>query len=105
MPTERTAVGTVADFPEDTMKPVQIDDREVLIIRQHGRFYALPNQCTHARYPLHDGELLDGKIKCQYHGATFDLETGRPTLPAVKRITLYSVSVEDETVYVQLTSH
>jgi 3-phenylpropionate/trans-cinnamate dioxygenase ferredoxin subunit len=105
MPNERTEIGKVTDFPENSMIPVDIAGREILIIHQNGTFYALPNQCTHAKFPLHDGELLEGKVKCQYHGATYDLQTGRPTLPAVKKIALYTVTVENTTVYVNLEQH
>jgi 3-phenylpropionate/trans-cinnamate dioxygenase ferredoxin component len=95
MPIERTEVGKVTDFPENSMTPVDILGREILI----------PNECTHAKFPLHDGELLEGRVKCQYHGATYDLQTGRPTLPAVKKIALYTVTVENTTVYVNLEQH
>jgi 3-phenylpropionate/trans-cinnamate dioxygenase ferredoxin component len=105
MPIERTEVGKVTDFPENSMTPVDIAGREILIIHQNDTFYALPNECTHAKFPLHDGELLEGRVKCQYHGATYDLQTGRPTLPAVKKIALYTVTVENTTVYVNLEQH
>lgn len=104
MASERLTVGQVSDFAEGTMTPIEVSGRELLIVRQNGRFYALPDRCTHARYPLHDGELLEGKVKCHYHGATFDLQSGRPTLPAVKPIACYRVIVEDETVYVDLSA-
>lgn len=98
----RVAVGPVAEFPEGEMRPVTVGDREVLVIHQGGRFYAVPDRCTHAKYPLHDGELLDGAVKCIHHGATFDLETGRPTLPAVKKLQLFDTTVEEGVLYVRL---
>lgn len=84
------------------MQAVTVADQDFLIVHQEGQFYALPNQCTHARFPLEDGELLEGKVKCQYHGASFDLETGKPSLPAVKKIKLYTTKVEDDKVFVLL---
>jgi 3-phenylpropionate/trans-cinnamate dioxygenase ferredoxin subunit len=74
----------------------------VIVIRQGGEFFALPDRCTHQRYPLNDGELLEGKIRCVHHGATFDLHTGRPTLPAVVKIRLYQVDVVDGRVLVSV---
>jgi 3-phenylpropionate/trans-cinnamate dioxygenase ferredoxin subunit len=64
--------------------------------------YAVPDRCSHAKYPLHDGELLDGKIKCSHHGATFDLQTGRPTMPAVKKLRLFDAEIQDDRVVVTL---
>ena len=93
-------VGAVDDFAEDSIIPRLAGEQEVVVIRQDGKFYALPDRCTHAKYPLHDGELQDGALKCTYHGATFDLETGRATLPAVKKIQLFDVAVKGGRVYV-----
>jgi len=95
-------VGPVEAFAEDSITPFELGDAEVIVIRQGGAFYALPDRCTHARFPLHDGELLEGKIQCAHHGATFDLETGRPTLPAIKKIQLFTADVVDGRVQVTL---
>jgi 3-phenylpropionate/trans-cinnamate dioxygenase ferredoxin component len=98
----RTDVGAVDDFPEDGITAIQLDGHDVVVIRQGGAFFALPDRCTHARYPLNDAELLDGKIKCAHHGATFELSTGKATLPAVKKIRLYEVEVVDGRVMVAM---
>ncbi|MDZ7799916.1 MAG: Rieske 2Fe-2S domain-containing protein [Trueperaceae bacterium] len=103
-PETRHAVGSVDDFPEEGITPVTVEGREVVVVRHEGRFYALPDRCTHQKYPLHDGEVLPGKIKCIHHGATFDLNTGKPTMPAVKKIELFDAEVEDGTVYVRVQS-
>lgn len=95
-------VGAVEDFAEGTLTRVTIRDQDVVVVRQDGEFFAVPDRCTHARYPLHDGELLPGKIKCVHHGATFDLRTGRPTLPAVKKLRLFDATVADGRVVVRL---
>lgn len=95
-------VGPAEAFAEDSITPLELGDTDVVVIRQGGAFYALPDRCTHARFPLHDGELLEGKIQCAHHGATFDLETGRPTLPAIKKIQLFTVEVVDGRVQVTL---
>lgn len=95
-------VGAVDDFPDDTITALTLGDADVVLIRQGGAFFALPDRCTHARFPLHDGVLLDGKIQCAHHGATFDLHTGRPTLPAIKKIQLFTAETVDGRVRVTL---
>jgi len=102
MTEERFELGSTSDFPEDSMKAVEIGGQDVLIVHQEGQFYALPNQCTHAKFPLDDGELMDGKVKCQYHGATYSLETGAAGFPAVKKIRLFTTAVENDTLFVTL---
>ncbi len=98
----RADVGAVADYPNDGITALEVEGRAIVLIRQGEEFFALPDRCTHARYPLSDAELLEGKVKCAHHGATFDLHSGKPTLPAVKKIRLYEVEVRDGRVLVSV---
>jgi len=90
--TEAVDVGASEEFPEGSITARTVGDTDVVVIRQGGELFVLPDRCTHQRYPLNDGELLDGKIKCVHHGATFDLHSGRATLPAVKKIQLFTAA-------------
>ena len=90
-----TDVGAVTDFPDDSMHALTVGGEEILLVHQDGQFYALPDRCTHKDYPLHDGELLDGAVKCSWHGAKFNLATGKPTIPAIKKIRLYQMHIEN----------
>jgi nitrite reductase/ring-hydroxylating ferredoxin subunit/uncharacterized membrane protein len=38
---------------------------------------ALADQCSHLGGPLHEGDLVDGCVRCPWHGSTFRLEDGR----------------------------
>ena len=99
---ERFNVGKTSDFADNAMTTVDVAGEDILLVQQGGVFYALPNRCTHAKFPLDDGELLDGKVKCQYHGASYDLKTGKATMPAIKKIRLFTVEVEAGDVFVTL---
>ncbi len=96
----RFPAGKTSDFAEDSITAVELGGQELVIIRQGGEFFALPDRCTHERYPLHDGELLDGKVKCIKHGATFDLRSGRATMPAIKKIRIFDTLVEGDELFV-----
>ena len=96
----RHDVGAETEFAEGSITKVTVQDRDLVIVKQDGRVYAMPDRCTHAKYPLHDGELEPGKIKCIHHGATFDLESGKPTMPAFKKLELFGATVEDGRVFV-----
>lgn len=101
--TENTVdVGAVSDFPENTMHPLEVAGEAVLLVHQGGQFYALADRCTHREYPLHTGELLDGAVRCEWHGAKFNLETGKATIPAIKKVRLYRARVADDRVLVSL---
>jgi 3-phenylpropionate/trans-cinnamate dioxygenase ferredoxin component len=98
----RERVGATSAFAEESLTALTVAGQEIVLVRHRGRFYAVPDMCTHARFPLHDGSLDEGRIVCCHHGARFDLETGRPTLPAVKPLARYPVDVDGDDVYVTL---
>jgi glycine/D-amino acid oxidase-like deaminating enzyme/nitrite reductase/ring-hydroxylating ferredoxin subunit/DMSO/TMAO reductase YedYZ heme-binding membrane subunit len=69
------------------MKPV--DDRQIVVFKVGGKYYALDNACTHQGGSLCDGTLEDGVIQCPLHGAKFEVATGDvkgpPATRAVKK--------------------
>jgi 3-phenylpropionate/trans-cinnamate dioxygenase ferredoxin component len=69
-------------------------------------FYAIGDQCSHENYSLAEGDVFtdECEIECWKHGSTFDLRTGEPqSLPAVKPVPTYAVTVEDGDVKVVIS--
>src|SRR5262245_20616723 len=52
-------------------------DRPILVIYDRGRVFALDNLCPHWNLSLASGSVKDGILTCPWHGARFDLESGR----------------------------
>jgi nitrite reductase/ring-hydroxylating ferredoxin subunit len=98
----RERVGAAGEFGEESLSARSVAGQDIVVVRHGGRFYAVPDRCTHARFPLHDGSLEEGKIVCCHHGARFDLQTGRATLPAIKPLARYEVVVEGDDVFVSV---
>ena len=66
--------------------------------------YALKDNCSHKDFPLSAGELDDGQLECAWHGARFDVESGKALrIPAVKPVKTYEVAIEDGDVWVKLS--
>ncbi|MCC7015152.1 MAG: Rieske 2Fe-2S domain-containing protein [Planctomycetes bacterium] len=42
-----------------------------------GRLYALDDACPHSGGPLSEGQVQEGTLTCPWHGARFDLASGR----------------------------
>ena len=62
-----------------TGKPigVKIANRDVVLIRDRGKAYALHDRCPHRGVPLSCGnQQFAGTVSCPYHGWTFDLASG-----------------------------
>jgi 3-phenylpropionate/trans-cinnamate dioxygenase ferredoxin subunit len=71
----------------------------------NGTFHAIEDRCSHDDGPLAEGEFDAGActVECPRHGSLFDLTTGRPkTLPAYVPVETFSVTVEDETIHLEV---
>jgi 3-phenylpropionate/trans-cinnamate dioxygenase ferredoxin component len=99
--------GKLEEFPIGAQKSLEFGDDDVLVLRSLSGFWAIEDRCSHNDSPLRDSELeeRDEKspvIKCLWHGAKFDLETGKAlSLPAVKAVKTYTVTLEGEEVWVE----
>ena len=49
---------------------------KVLLIKQNGVFSAIGSKCTHYAAPLVKGCLGQGRVRCPWHGACFNIKTG-----------------------------
>lgn len=65
-----------SSLKEETLQPVDIEGKEVLLIKKDGQIYAFSNTCPHARCPLDRGVLEGHELKCICHGRRFDIRTG-----------------------------
>ena len=88
---------------ENSCKLVEVEGREIALIRSGDEYYALDNTCTHRGGPLAEGSVEGGEVKCPWHGAHFDLKTGQPTRPpAARGVTAYPVRVEGNDIEIEL---
>ncbi len=76
--------------------------RDLAVSNIGGELYAIDDVCTHDGGPLGEGTLRADRLICPRHGAAFDPRTGKVlTLPAVKDVNAYPVTVEGDDVYVE----
>jgi 3-phenylpropionate/trans-cinnamate dioxygenase ferredoxin component len=101
MSTSQPAAGFVrvageADVPPNTLLQVEVGDEKVCLVNADGHIYALRDNCTHRDFPLSAGNLENGTVECAWHGARFEVASGRATqLPAIKPVRTYEVRIED----------
>ena len=89
-------VASVSDLPPNTLLSVDLGEFNVCLANADGQIYAFRDNCTHRDFPLSAGEIDDGTIECTWHGARFDMATGRATrLPAIKPVQTFEVRVEN----------
>lgn len=98
---EFVRVAAVADVPPGALLGVEAAGRRICLANVDGEIYALQDNCSHRDFPLSAGELEDAVLTCAWHGARFDVCTGRAlSLPAVRPVRTYEVRVEDGQIYV-----
>jgi 3-phenylpropionate/trans-cinnamate dioxygenase ferredoxin component len=92
----------VEDIPlHEPLGVETLDGEKVCLVRVDDEVYAFQDRCSHRDFPLSNGHLDGDQIECAWHGARFDVRTGRPLcLPAIKAIQVYEVKIEDGDVYV-----
>lgn len=68
------------------MKEFPLSDGKVLLVKQEGNIYAVGTKCNHYGAPLVTGTLSNGRIRCPWHGACFDLKSGDPVFSVTNEI-------------------
>uniref|UniRef100_A0A8C8FHL4 Rieske domain-containing protein n=1 Tax=Oncorhynchus tshawytscha TaxID=74940 RepID=A0A8C8FHL4_ONCTS len=58
------------------MMEVEVGLHNVLLVRSEGIYSAIGNQCTHYGAPLSKGVLSGHRVRCPWHGACFNIQTG-----------------------------
>ena len=59
------------------MKTIDIGESgKALLVRENGQYYAIGHKCTHYGAPLATGHLCNGRVRCPWHGACFNVKTG-----------------------------
>ncbi len=93
---------SLSELGEGELTQVTVGGEPVCVARTGGKVYAVADQCSHVQIPLSDGSLEGRQVVCPWHGAMFDLETGRPTCgPATEPVKCYAARVEGDVIVVE----
>ena len=100
---EFVTVAKTSDIEPGKMILVEVDDEDVAVANVNGEYYAFGAECPHAGGPLDEGDVEGNIVVCPWHGAEFDMTTGKAlTMPASDSISTYQVRVDGEKI--QLSS-
>ena len=84
---------------ENTPKRIELDGKDVCVVRQGAEVFAIADLCSHAEASLSEGDVSPGRIECWLHGAEFDLRTGEAlTPPASAPVKSYTVTIDGDLV-------
>lgn len=101
--TDFVKVAAIDDLEEGELMAVEVDGEPVCLTKVDGNVYAFTGNCTHIGGPLDEGELDGEVLTCPWHGAQFNVCTGKVLRgPARQDIQTYPVRVESGSILVCL---
>lgn len=96
-------IAKIEDVLPGKGKCIQVGNKSIALFRIDEKFYALDDYCPHQGAPIANGYLTAKDITCTWHGATFDLATGKGLSgPCGGGITPYSVRVVDDAIEIDV---
>jgi 3-phenylpropionate/trans-cinnamate dioxygenase ferredoxin subunit len=103
--TNKIRICPLAELGPGAMRLVEHDGIKIGVFNCDGALYAIEDRCSHDDGPLAEGEFDTATctVECPRHGSLFDLTTGRPkTLPAYAPVRTFPVTIEDETITLEV---
>lgn len=101
--TDFIKVAELSDLEDGDLMGLEVDGEPVCLAKVDGTIYAFTDNCTHISGPLCEGELDNCVLTCPWHGAQFDVRTGKVLRgPARYDILTYPVKIEGESILIQL---
>ncbi|XP_039305137.1 apoptosis-inducing factor 3 isoform X5 [Solenopsis invicta] len=77
--------------------PLGDDGKKILLVKQKGELHAIGTKCTHYGALLHTGALTEGRVRCPWHGACFNIKTGDiEDYPGLDSLPCYKVRVDED---------
>ena len=96
-------VAEVSDLDPGESKTVELEGQTLALFNVDGTFYAFDNTCSHVGGPLGEGVLVGNEVTCPWHGAQFDVTSGKVLGgPARSDVKCFNVKVEGDDVLVDL---
>ncbi len=97
------SVAKVSDFDNQSAKCVEVGGRTIALFKLGDDFFAIDDTCTHEGGPLSEGSIEDDEIECPWHGAHFNIRTGKVTLdPAEDDISTYNIRLSGDVIEIDI---
>lgn len=88
----------------------KVEGKDILIINNDGRYYAIDGKCSHMGGDLSRGLLENSVIRCPRHGSKFDITNGKciegpkigPFKIRSKDISSYELIVDNNVIKIKL---
>ncbi len=99
---EKIKVAAVSEIPPGERLVVEASGKHIAIFNVNGKLVACDNVCLHRGGPLGEGDIEELIVTCPWHGWQYDLSTGECLMNPKAKITLYPVTVEANSICVEV---
>jgi len=91
----------LSELQENEIKELEFGEGKVLLVKEKGHVYAFGNKCTHQGALLKSGVYCNGRIRCPWHGACFNVKSGDiEDYPGLDSLQTFAVTLRGEEVVV-----
>jgi len=94
------SVAKVSDFDNQQ----EVEGKSIALFKLGEEFFAINDTCTHEGGPLSDGNIEGDEIECPWHGACFNIRSGKVILdPADEDVSTYDVRLSGDVIEIDVT--
>lgn len=98
-------VASLKQVPQGEMVKVEAQGKNILLVNYNNQIHAIENNCSHVGGPLDEGSLTENKVRCPWHGAEYDVLTGKATedsnIPGLQQ-SKFRVEVKGEDIFLDI---
>ncbi|XP_068600231.1 apoptosis-inducing factor 3 [Brachionichthys hirsutus] len=92
-----------SDLQDGQMMEVEVGNHSVLLTHSEGKYNAIGHQCTHYGAPLSKGFITGNTVRCPWHGACFNIQTGDlEEYPGIDSLPCHKVKIQNSEVFVSI---
>ena len=96
-------VAKVSDFDDQPAKCVKVVGKTIALFKLDDEFFAIDDTCTHRGGPLSEGNIEGDEIECPWHGAHFNIRSGKVILdPADEDVSTYGVRLSGDVIEIDV---
>ena len=100
---QRHRIAGPGEIESGSGRTIDVGGKKIAVFHSGESYHAIDDACTHAGASLCEGSVEASKVTCPWHGAVFDLETGKVLSgPDGGAVGVYAVHVEGDGIYVEL---
>lgn len=96
------SVARLEDVTDGRGLMVMVSGRQVALLREGEKVFALDNVCPHKGASLSFGWVTKGVVACPMHGWEFDCRTGKCSDHSTASVRHYEVKIESGDVFVKV---